>query len=428
MRWIRCFGLLVLSVFVASCGGNGHPVAPPTDFAVQEVGDTQVTLNWTAEPGVSYWVWFAPGTTMTTQNYDKTANVQAWTLVTPPFVLKGSKSGIALTNGTTYSFSVNARTGDAPGGAPAAIVTATPRMSGTTWSAGPDVKGATLRGVTSATLVTGLAMVGVGDAGRVLTSTDNVTWTAVPTSVTSNQLNDVVFAYNKFIAVGAGGTIVYSEDGQTWTAANSPVTQGLNAVFFNGARLTAVGQGGAVLTSTDGVSWKVLAVDGLTQDLNTVTWSSAGYWLAAGASGALYTSADGQAWSAVALTGVPASAASAQWRSAATLATTVTSGTTVSTQYVTALAGQAGQMMTSLDGKTWTLVSAAVGTSANLNKILASNGQFLVAGDAGTILTSPDGSVWTSRLSSGAAPFYGLTRFANAYTAYGQGGVTAISR
>lgn len=423
MRWIRCFSLLVLSVLVASCGGNGHSVAPPTDFAVQDLGDTQVTLNWTAQPGVDYWVWFAPGTAMTALNYDKTTGVNAWTNVTPPFTLKGTKSGLALVNGTNYSFTINARTGSAPGGAPAGIVTAAPRLAGEKWTAGPDVKGHTVRAVSFTTLTTGVVVVALGDGGKVLTSADNKSWTEVTSSGTSNQLRDVVFAYNKFIAVGDSGTIIYSADGQTWTAAKSPVVQGLNAVFYNGSRLTAVGQGGTVLTSTDGVSWSVVSVAGLTQDMNALTYSPGGYWLAAGASGAVYTSTDGQTWAAVTTPVV-----AAHWKSAAVLTHTVTSGTTVSTSYVTALVGASGQVMTSLDGKTWTDVSASLGTSAGLNKIMASAGQFMVVGDVGTVFTSSDGAVWTQRNVLTNAALIGLTRFANAYTAYGQGGVTVISR
>jgi len=424
MRWIR-FVLVLWCVVVASCGGNGHSVAPPSDLVVQETGDTQVTLNWTAQPGVNYWVWFAPGTAMDAQNYDKTAGVSAWTNVTPPFVLKGTKSGVALTNETTYSFTVNARTGSGPGGNPANIVTAVPRLAGQNWAAGPDVKGHALRAVTYATLSTGLLMVGVGDAGKVLTSADNQTWTEVASSGTTYQLKDVAYAYGKYIAVGDAGTIIYSADGVSWTAARSPVTQNLTAVFYNGSRLTAVGQGGTVLTSTDGASWTAVVVNGLTQDLNAVTYSLSGYWLAAGASGVVYTSTDGLAWSTVS---VPAEFANAYWKSAAVLTRTVTSGTTVTTTYLTALVGHSGQLMTSTDGVAWTSASAALGASLNLNKVIASTGQLMVVGDSGAVFTSPDGGVWTRRFPPSVVSLLTVIRYNNTYTAYGQSGVTVSSK
>jgi hypothetical protein len=421
MRWTLRFCLLMLTLWVAACGGGGHPVAPPTDFKVQAVGDTQVTLNWTSQPGVDYWVWFAPGTAMDDKNYDR---ANAWTKVSPPFVLKGTKSGQALVNGTTYSFTINARVGDAPGGAPAPIVTATPRLAGQTWSAGPDVNGQTLRGVTSAALTTGVMLVGVGDSGQVQVSTDNVKWTVLSSSSTSKQLNDVLYAYGKFIAVGAGGTIIYSSDGQVWTAAVSQSAQDLNALYYNGSRLVAVGQGGTVLTSTDGVSWKAVAVDGLMQNLAAVTYSSSGYWLAAGSGGAVYSSTDGLSWKAIAM---PTEFAAATWKSAAVLARSVTSGSTLATLYVSALVGQSGQIATSTDGVTWSQASL-VASSTNLNKVVSLAGQFMAVGDGGAIFNSPDGVTWTARESYISVPLRSVLRFDNAYTVYGQSGVTAISR
>jgi len=71
MRWIR-YSALLLSVLVAACGGKGQSAGPPSDLTVQSNGDTQVTLNWTPQSGVQYWVLCAPGDTIDSKSWAST--------------------------------------------------------------------------------------------------------------------------------------------------------------------------------------------------------------------------------------------------------------------------------------------------------------------------------------------------------------------
>jgi photosystem II stability/assembly factor-like uncharacterized protein len=138
----------------------------------------------------------------------------------------------------------------------------------------------------------------------------------------------------------------------------------------------------------------------------------------------VYSSTDGLSWKAIAM---PTEFAAATWKSAAVLARSVTSGSTLATLYVSALVGQSGQIATSTDGVTWSQASL-VASSTNLNKVVSLAGQFMAVGDGGAIFNSPDGVTWTARESYISVPLRSVLRFDNAYTVYGQSGVTAISR
>ena len=484
MSWIRCSALL-LTVLVAACGGKGSPADPPTDLAVQSNGDTQVTLNWTAKPGVQYWVLCAPGTTIDSKSWGTTIGGNAYStardgagiyngdtslagqLVTPPFNVAG------LRNDVTYSFTVNSRVNGGPGGLGAAPVTVTPRLAGRSWSSLATVPGASaIRAMTYGGVPSPLnssyaayMVVAVGDGGTVFTSLDNQkTWTsrALPDAVAGRQLNDVMYAFGRFVAVGSAGTVVYSADGVTWTAGainpsgTSLANTNLTALAFSGATLMAVGQGGVVLTSGDGITWTAQATN-IKQNLNAVAFSSswtttipsavtvAAFWVAAGDAGSVYSSADGITWTAM-NTGLES--VSTAWRAVSVLkdqSSTLDCGvgspavTTVSTSYTIALVGDNGQVATAGPGLTWTL--STLDGSPRLNKVISPAGQFVAVGDAGAIYTGrltadASGVQWSRSTSNTTGNLYGLVRYgkdaalaySNSYIAYGQGGATIFSR
>jgi len=484
MRWIR-YSALLLTVLLAACGGKGQSASPPTDLTVQSNGDTQVTLNWTAQPGLQYWVMCAPGNTIDAKSWATTTGGNAYSssrdgagiyngdtslagqLVTPPFNVAG------LRNDVTYSFTVNARVNGGPGGAGATPVTVTPRLAGQTWSSLGSVPNAShIRGMAYGLVPSPLnaayaafMFVAVGDGGAVFSSLDNQkTWTnrSLPAAVAGRQLNDVTYAFGRFVAVGEAGTIVYSTDGVTWTASTINSTTSLSntnltAMAFSGSTLMAVGQGGTVLTSGDGVTWTAQATN-ITQNLNAVAISPSvtttipaattvsAFWIAVGDAGAVYVSSDGITWTAQ---NVGLESVTGAWRGVSVLANTTSTldcglgspaVTSVSISYSIALVGDGGKVATAGPTLAWTLSTLSGGS--RLNRVISPAGQFVAVGDAGAVYTgalSADASsiTWSAPRSSGTTNnLYGLIRYgkdaaltySNSYIAYGQGGVTLFSR
>lgn len=491
MRWIRCSALL-MTVLVAACGGKGSPADPPTDLAVQSNGDTQVTLNWTAQPGLQYWVLCAPGNTVTSTSWANTAGGNAYSsardgagiyngdtalagqVVTPPFNVTG------LRNDVTYSFTVNARTNGGSGGAGATAVTVAPHLAGRTWSSPQPpmtsvpntvhvrsmTYGALPSPVNTAYAAFRFVAVGSeGNAGAVYASADNQrSWVSMsanlPSAAAGQQLNDVTFAFGRFVAVGNAGTIVYSANGVNWATASVGSANlsniNLTALAFSGSTLMAVGQGGTVLTSSDGVTW-VAQTANIAQDLHAVAFSpavtttlpsavtSAAFWVAVGAAGAVYTSPDGLAWTRSSTGQI--SSASGAWRGVAVLVNTTSTldcglvspaVTSVSVSYSIALVGDGGQVATAGPDLVWNLSTQG---SSTLNRVISPAGQFVAVGNAGAVYTgelsvNTTGVTWTPRTSGTSSDLHGLIRYgkdaglsySNSYIAYGQGGVTLFSR
>ena len=484
MRWIR-YSALLLSVLVAACGGKGQSAGPPSDLTVQSNGDTQVTLNWTPQSGVQYWVLCAPGDTIDSKSWASTVGGNAYSssrdgagiyngdtslagqLVTPPFNVTG------LRNDVTYSFTVNARTNGGPGGVGATPVKVTPRLAGQSWSTlGALPNASNIRGMTYGSIPSPLnaayaafMFVAVGDGGAVYSSADNQkTWTSrsLPAAVAGRQLNDVTYAFGRFIAVGEAGTIVYSADGVTWTAStinstNSLSNTNLTAMAFSGSTLMAVGQGGTVLTSGDGITWTAQTTN-ITQNLNAVAISpgttttlptavtTSSFWVAVGDAGAVYTSVDGITWTAQ-NTGLES--VTTAWRGVSVLVNTSSTldcgvgspaVTSISISYSIALVGDGGKVATAGPALAWTL--STLDGAPRLNKVISPAGQFVAVGNAGAVYTgnlNADASsvTWSGPRASGTTSnLNGLLRYgkdaalaySNSYIAYGQGGVALYSR
>ena len=74
--------------------------------------------------------------------------------------------------------------------------------------------------------------------------------------------------------------------------------------------------------------------------------------------------------------------------------------------------GQAGIILTSPDGTTWTQRTSPpgpFGARAHLFDVTYGNGLFVTVGDSGTIFTSSDGTTWAKRNSGTSNDLYGVT-------------------
>lgn len=184
----------------------------------------------------------------------------------------------------------------------------------------------------------GTTMITATSGGVSASTTLTVTAWTLLNSVTSSDLNRVVWGGSQFVAVGANGTILTSIDGKAFQQRNSGLSSTLYDVAKSGNTFVAVGADGTILASPDGGAWTPQA-SGTYNNLHGVIWSGSKF-VAVGAYGTLLTSVNGTAW------------------------TPQVSGTT-----------------NSLHGVTW------------------SGSKFVVVGDLGAILTSPDGITWTLHTS-----------------------------
>lgn len=381
MKRLLGISFISLSLLLVGCGG-GHSAAPPTDVKVVP-GDTSATISWSQDPGIEYWVWVAQGPSVSTSNCAGTASCTIHRAVSSPLILTG------LTNGTTYSVTVNARTGGGPGGTATDPIAFVPRIAGTEWTAGATLGSGNMLGLAFAgTTTAGVnTLVAVGAAGAVYYSPNSVNWVAEASNVTAN-LNAAVYANSLFLAVGDSGTMVTSPDGVTWTAQTPQTAQNLYSVTTNGSgTVVAVGAKGTILVSTNSTTWAP-ANSTTSVDLYGIYFAN-GLYVAVGANGAILTSPDAGAWTAI------APVTSANLRSVSYGAPVATATTTTATA-VWVVVGDGGSLVTSSDGVTWT--GQLPIASSNLTSVVHGT-QFITVGSGGTIFTSVDGIAWLPAVS-----------------------------
>jgi hypothetical protein len=104
--------------------------------------------------------------------------------------------------------------------------------------------------------------VAVGNAGKLYSSPDGITWTSRTSQFGADNINDVFFGNGLWVAVGSAGKISTSTDGTTWTARTANMsTNAINAVTYANSLWVAVGNGGGttntggITYSSDGVTW-----------------------------------------------------------------------------------------------------------------------------------------------------------------------------
>ncbi|MCC7375450.1 MAG: hypothetical protein IT581_12415 [Verrucomicrobiales bacterium] len=113
----------------------------------------------------------------------------------------------------------------------------------------------------------------VGDRGLILTTTNRLTDTPIPTApgpatnmwrvinpavVASQSLLDVAFGFGLFVAVGERQQIWTSPDGLSWTLRHGPAEGAFHAVSVTADAFFVMGDGGELLRSNDGMTWTTL--------------------------------------------------------------------------------------------------------------------------------------------------------------------------
>ncbi|MDD5177208.1 MAG: hypothetical protein PHQ05_12385 [Sterolibacterium sp.] len=365
--------VLLAVLLLAGCLSDyklGSAADPPRDIKVQP-GNSSATVTWTGTPGVRYWLFSAQANDVTPDNWNTLTGGRALINVSSPILVTG------LTNGLTYSFTVNGRIDNGQGGAGASSISAVPRPAGATWTRGTQLAN-DLRGGTFGTL-----FVAVGAHGALYSSPDFNAWTPMTWTTRTNplptlpDLNAAVYNNAKYLTVGAGGVMLSSSDAMTWTAINSGTTNNLYGLATNPSSgwFVAVGEKGTIIVSGNGTTWTTVN-SGTTNDLFGVTYGNGAY-VAVGANGTMLSSVDGTSWVTL---------VSNTSRKLNSIAYGV-NATTALFQYVAV--GDAGTMLSSANGSTWVVQTPLIPN--NLNAVTF-NGQFVAIGDSGALLTSVDGS------------------------------------
>jgi hypothetical protein len=331
-----------LPLLLAGClSQSSTPSTAPANFSVI-AGENRAVLSWDNAPGLSYWVYYKAGSSVTTGDHDF-INVG----YTSPAVITG------LVNGTQYAFIVNASDNGSKTGPTTPVITATPRLLG-----------------------------------------PSVPWT-VGTQLSSNSLNSVAFNNSNFVAVGDAATVFTAPHSYTSVGGVTACTQltnlpiasstNLSAVVYDGSEFVILGDDGSITISGDLVNWSVrTAITGAPQ-MNALAYAGGPTYVAVGAGGKIYRNTTGG------LTGAWAEESSG------------TVQDLYGVSYVNGLfvaVGAGGTLLTSPDGITWTTQTS--NTNNSLRHIAygvgsSAVGNYVVVGDAGTIVSSPDALSWTSQ-------------------------------
>ncbi len=328
--------ILVLSI-LAACGGGNSPSDSPRNIDLT-AGDGRVIVRWTQESDLEYWIFRARATTITRDDYSTFPEADIDAPVNSPHSVTG------LTNGSTYSFVMNATKKQGPAGPTSSSHSATPDLAGDLWTALD------------------------GDANT----------------------NDVIFANGKFYAVGNGAKIFEGvetlgptsdiDNKITWAKREAPANfiDDLRGIAANGdaTKFVAVGVNGKVLTSSDGITWaEVTGSATASLNLNAIAFGN-GIFVAVGENTKIFTSGDGSSWNSQTLE------PSGNLKNVAFLAG----------QFVAV--GASGLIATSPDGTTWTRRDSPPSTP-NLHGVAFGGSKYIIVGDAGTVLESTDAETWS---------------------------------
>jgi predicted small lipoprotein YifL len=400
--------LTALALLLAGCGNKGSSESPPADFKVT-AADGSAIVTWTAEPDVDYWIFYGPGANITTANWAVSGG-SVVTKATSPRTIGG------LTNGNTYSFTINARKDGGPGGPSAPTQVVVPRLSGGTWTVGTPLGTGNLTGVAGGNGALGYGNVVVGAGGAIYSSINQAAWTTPTNPAASADLNATCYGTLGFVAAGANGTVLFSVDTATWAAQTSGTTATLYGCASAGTSgFIAMGAAGTLLTSANGTTWTPLA-SGTTDHLYSATFGN-GRYVAVGANGTVITTTDGTTWTA-ATSGTTRDLRGIAYAALADSA----SPTSFSNIYVAV--GAAGTVLTSADGTTW---AAQAPLSADDFTAITYGGQFVSVGKGGVIYTSLNGTTWEKRTSGTTNDLAAVTRTLSGYSAVGARGTIVSS-
>jgi len=413
-RYLALILLIAVTSLVTGCRGTGSSAPAPTNVVIT-AGDSSVTITWDMTPGVEYWIFKAATADITPQNCLPLPECAIIVHATSPYIVAG------LTNGTTYSFTINGRIDGGKGGAGTASISRVPRLAGATWTTGTAMSINAMRGITFGTL-----FAAVGDNGALFSSTDGLAWNAASNPVAAANMSAASYYNSNYVAVGAAGVILTSPDAATWTSRTTAApAKNLFAISNYGVTgFVATGASGTIIQSTDGITWNLASSTNVNplNDINGVTYGN-GKYVAVGVAGTLLTSSDGINWTSLTSATITSNTLNGIAYAPPAIGTTGT-GTFVAV-------GANGTIVRSIDGgSTWAPIITSPFAGTTLINAITYGRQFIAVAEDGSIFTSVDGSAWASTTATPAnsSPVYAVTRGLYDYTAVGAAGLNMHSK
>lgn len=276
--------------------------------------------------------------------------------------------------------------------------------------------------------------VAVGE--QVLSSKDGRRWIAQKRPNRGGYLQAVLYAGGQFVAQGAG--FLTSPDGRRWTARRG-VRKNLYGLTYGGGRYIAVtpensaGSCGAIVSSEDAARWVVQQAGSVRHsfDAQAVAYGK-GRFVAVGSDGDVLISTDGRGWHPVALPGPLGSAPPLAAETRRALLCDPPEGRTGYRFNGIAFGGgrfvavgEDGVTLTSADGESWTLRTAAKVLTSLLDVAFV-DGRFYGLGSTGEIALSADGSAWTTQTPHPGLVLTGIAHGAGRTVIVGEGADGAV--
>jgi YVTN family beta-propeller protein len=353
--------------------------------------------------------------TWTTRNSGVTANLNGITFANAQYLAVGDGATLlASTNGISWTANNNAN------------IAAT-RNIGTSSAVASTLKSITYANGKYVAVGgdPGNVATQLGITGRIITSTDSLTWTSVyPTGGMGTPLNHVLFANGKFVAAVPDMKGCYvSADGVAWAFAQPAAQQtqfSLLEITYANGRYVGVGSAGNIGISTDASNWSRINT-GTNNPITSLAFAN-GKFVALSANEALYTSD-----AVTTLTRSPEGNFYNPTMMAAGMG-----GVGYNIRYLNGLyiaVDNQGRVVTSPDAVTWTEHSIP-GLTVNgaLTAAAYGNGRYVVVGMNGIIATSTDAVTWSASSSIATTRYFFDVQFLNGtFFAIGQGGMTYTS-
>jgi hypothetical protein len=242
----------------------------------------------------------------------------------------------------------------------------------------------------------GTSSVVVGAHGMIYRTVNNVDWSPVK-SGTQQNLNDVTYGSNRYVAIGSGATILISADGLNWSQvmiSHSLIgTAILNRIVWNGTKFVVTGMG-AIYTSNDGLRWTEIipnpSMKIADNRFHNIVWTGSKFVIFSHPKFSyIYTSSDGITWSRVANTNLPILVMDVEYSPALNLYVGVSDCASIYSSY---------------DLVTWTLQNGG-GCSGlktplpGLSTIVYDGTNFIAMGRGGNMYISADGISWVNHIT-----------------------------
>jgi photosystem II stability/assembly factor-like uncharacterized protein len=223
-----------------------------------------------------------------------------------------------------------------------------------------------------------------GDSAGIVTTPDGVNFTEVPTPG-EDEIRDMVFANNQFVAVGDGLEIMTSPNGVNWTLRPTGLVienfgDGLLNIRYVNSLYVVGGINGTILTSPDGITWtkRDFAED---NSWFWDCWHDGTSYYFPGRQGKLWKTTDFSSWTAYVLD------------------TNEDLYNIVNQENITVVTGRGGNIFTSTDQENWT--NRKTGFTQSFSGLAYGAGLFMASDYDGKVIKSSDGITWDISFTPG---------------------------